>query len=302
MAEGISGRMECFCGCGRKVGFTSRGINKNGIKTEEAIANLKVTLNLLNDWCAAYEERGDTADIEATQPLVGTIEKMIDAGPQFSRHFSAAVHGAPLDLRESIDFKAEWLDWYKGSQELRPYWENVETQRAALESYRRAGKKGADGDAATGGDRLATGWHCFCGCGRSVPVEGSESNRGGKLMSREFSKWMKVIYFFKPMSNLEADHSTPFIQDGWPMWCALRDKCHAGDGPGKPLQEAVASWLISSSSMMHDLRDDPIFAVLKFDEFPESSPEEIEAWVKHGTTPEWAKAFEREVFETSEDA
>jgi hypothetical protein len=38
---------ECFCGCGRKVGITSRGMNKQGRRTVNLIALLRNTPRLL---------------------------------------------------------------------------------------------------------------------------------------------------------------------------------------------------------------------------------------------------------------
>ena len=82
---------ECFCGCGRKIGFGPRGMNKHGRRTAELIRTLE----------------DDVEPVESSAPLdpeipnetiVGRLREHITAGKEFEDAWRCAAHDEGDDL------------------------------------------------------------------------------------------------------------------------------------------------------------------------------------------------------------
>lgn len=101
---------ECFCGCGRKVKFTDRGLNAQGRHTLELVNNLSGARDHLAE--GPLVEGGDNT---------GVIDEMltpcIERGQMFVDLYSRAVHHEPLPgAREANRLRGEWTAWRKNSE------------------------------------------------------------------------------------------------------------------------------------------------------------------------------------------
>jgi hypothetical protein len=103
---------ECFCGCGRKVKFTDRGLNSQGRYTVELVGKLTSARERL--------EKGPLVEGGDNTPV---IERMltpaIDQGDEFAELFQAAVHHEPLPgPRQANQLRGEWRAWRKSNEPL----------------------------------------------------------------------------------------------------------------------------------------------------------------------------------------
>ncbi len=93
----------CFCGCGEKVRFTERGINKQGLRTVELLAKLE-------------HLRAAIGDLDSFHVLDSLIEK----GQDYQVEWTGLRHGrvvlSPADARA---FKREWENWGKRGMTLK---------------------------------------------------------------------------------------------------------------------------------------------------------------------------------------
>lgn len=96
---------KCFCGCGRKVGFMDRGINKQGRRTVELLEKLRGTR-------AMIEERGPLTDDGDISGMLEMFDGYIDQGEDYQRSWEDIVHnGSDLPPSEALAFKREWVAW-----------------------------------------------------------------------------------------------------------------------------------------------------------------------------------------------
>jgi hypothetical protein len=118
---------ECFCGCGRKVGITSRGMNKQGRRTVGLLAKLREARDMIERDLplATGRFRSANADdfqgLEMTDPEVRDameegvtelVENLIAQGEEWEQFWTDAVHGDYLPPpKEARAFKQEWEAW-----------------------------------------------------------------------------------------------------------------------------------------------------------------------------------------------
>ncbi|HEX6206096.1 MAG TPA: hypothetical protein VFZ29_09865 [Solirubrobacterales bacterium] len=104
---------DCFCGCGRKVKFGSRGMNRNGAGTVSLVRQLEETR-------AALEERGPLRPTGDNGPILATYDQRIEDGLAYADAWTDAVHNNGVDVgpRSAFAFKREWNSWGKDAQEF----------------------------------------------------------------------------------------------------------------------------------------------------------------------------------------
>lgn len=97
----------CFCGCGRKLGFMDRGMNKQGRRTVELLGKLAETR-------AMIEERGPLTENGDISGMLEMYDGFIAQGEEYKRHWEDIVHsGGDLPPSQALAFKREWLAWGK---------------------------------------------------------------------------------------------------------------------------------------------------------------------------------------------
>lgn len=94
---------KCFCGCGRKVGFTSRGMNKQGRRTVELLGKLRETR-------AVMEERGPLTEDGDISGMLEMFDGYIARGDSYERDWQDLLHSdGDLPPSEALAFKREWV-------------------------------------------------------------------------------------------------------------------------------------------------------------------------------------------------
>jgi hypothetical protein len=103
---------ECFCGCGRKVKFGGRGMNRNGAATASLVRQLEETQSVL-------EDRGPLRPYGDNGPMLVGYEEKIEDGSKYALAWQDAVHnGADVPPSTALAFKREWSAWGKNAQEF----------------------------------------------------------------------------------------------------------------------------------------------------------------------------------------
>lgn len=98
---------KCFCGCDRKVGFTDRGMNKQGHRTVELLEKTRAIR-------AIIEERGPLGEGGDVTGILKSYDKMIAEGEQYESDWADVLHsGGDMPPSQALAFKREWLDWGK---------------------------------------------------------------------------------------------------------------------------------------------------------------------------------------------
>lgn len=99
---------ECFCGCGRSIGFGSRGMNKNGRRTAELVEQLRTTDAML-------KQRGPLGQGGDAAPMLAGYEAKIDEGVNYELAWQDIVHSGAdgIPTRYALAFKREWSKWGK---------------------------------------------------------------------------------------------------------------------------------------------------------------------------------------------
>jgi hypothetical protein len=106
---------ECFCGCGRKVGITSRGMNKQGRRTVGLLAKLREAREKLDRdegaanpvflFDFAVHEGADERDPDSISRKMGEqLDELIEEGEEYEQIWINAVHGyvpPPSEAREA---------------------------------------------------------------------------------------------------------------------------------------------------------------------------------------------------------
>jgi hypothetical protein len=98
---------DCFCGCGRKVGLTTRGMNKQGRRTVELLDKLRAAREKL-------EREGPAVEGGDSGPLIARLGEMIEEGEEYEGFWTYAVHGGELPPPSEVrPFKRAWVEWGK---------------------------------------------------------------------------------------------------------------------------------------------------------------------------------------------
>lgn len=97
---------ECFCGCGRKVKFGRRGMNRNGAATKSLLAELCEVREAIEQ-AGPLGEGGDPTDV------LRTYDEMIEAGTEYETAWQAVMHGEVPNNppSQTLAFKREWSTW-----------------------------------------------------------------------------------------------------------------------------------------------------------------------------------------------
>jgi hypothetical protein len=103
---------ECFCGCGRKLGFGNRGMNRNGRATASLVEQLEATK-------AVIEQRGPLTPGGDNAEMLESYERKIERGIEFREAWLDALHNGPGDIppRNALAFKREWSAWGKDAKD-----------------------------------------------------------------------------------------------------------------------------------------------------------------------------------------
>ena len=130
----------CFCGCGRKMGFGSRGINKNGQATHDRIESLRSLLDLYVYAREISDDRGDVENVESSAEVLADLEDLRTTGEEYEAIWTDAAHGIFTGTRNSATLKAEWKDWLSATTMWEPYYSNPEGLRRRLDHYKKTGE------------------------------------------------------------------------------------------------------------------------------------------------------------------
>lgn len=120
---------ECFCGCGLKVRFGRRGMNKNARRTDDLAAKLRSTRSEVQHQKAA-------ADSDP-QPLLAWLGELIVEGDNYRRFWIDAVNGDhPQTAGAALEAKRQWNAWVKKSLQMTTLLSlPAETQRRIIDSW-----------------------------------------------------------------------------------------------------------------------------------------------------------------------
>lgn len=100
----------CFCGCGRRVGFGSRGMNKNGARTLDVVARLRDERDYTLAEGPAIEGGANPGDWQEAMDRLGAF---IEQGEDFVDFWRDCIHGEELPPPgEAQRIKRNWIDWY----------------------------------------------------------------------------------------------------------------------------------------------------------------------------------------------
>ncbi len=103
---------KCFCGCGRKIGFMDRGMNKQGRRTVDLLGKLRETR-------ATIEERGPLDEGGDITALLERYDELIAEGERYEHDWQDLIHsGADLPPSQALAFKREWTDWGKTGMQM----------------------------------------------------------------------------------------------------------------------------------------------------------------------------------------
>jgi hypothetical protein len=91
----------CFCGCGEQVGFTDRGINKQGHRTLELLAKLE-------------HVQSNIGQLDSHHAL----DSLIEEGEDYAAEWTALRHGETVARGEARAFKRQWENWGKRGMTL----------------------------------------------------------------------------------------------------------------------------------------------------------------------------------------
>jgi hypothetical protein len=117
---------ECFCGCGRKIGFGSRGMNKQGRRTVGLLAKLReartrvdrdeslIDPALLVGIASQFSEVDPNDPESMTQGIRKLLDQLIEGGQEFEGFWTAAVHDDLLPPpQEARAIRKDWEAWGK---------------------------------------------------------------------------------------------------------------------------------------------------------------------------------------------
>lgn len=112
---------ECFCGCGRRVRFTDRGLNRQGRGTTKLVEKMRITRALV-------EERGPLGEDGDVAPLLKSFDSKIADGERYAAAWVEVLHDeTTVSASEAMNFKREWLRWYKAAAAMDDF-ANLEPQ------------------------------------------------------------------------------------------------------------------------------------------------------------------------------
>jgi hypothetical protein len=98
---------ECFCGCGQKVGLTSRGFNKQGRRTVGLLAKLREARAVVVEQQPSPEQKDERVQERALEML----DELIANGEEYEQFWADAVHGYLPPMGEAKQIKREWESW-----------------------------------------------------------------------------------------------------------------------------------------------------------------------------------------------
>ena len=120
----MSKRNECFCGCGEKIGFTKRGVNKQGRRTVEQLEKLR-----------GIEERTERlrsvegAEYQAAcDELLGVVRFLIQEGEDYESDWKNIVHFDYVPVEGIMNFKRSWNEWGRATFTLAPLYKSEDDQ------------------------------------------------------------------------------------------------------------------------------------------------------------------------------
>jgi hypothetical protein len=116
----IPDKGECFCGCGERIGFTSRGVNKQGRRTVEQLKKLRT-----------IEERTkrlrSTEGVEfqaASDEFLEALRYLIIQGEGYESDWEDIVHFDHVPVEGIMNFKRSWNEWGRATFTLAPIYKS----------------------------------------------------------------------------------------------------------------------------------------------------------------------------------
>ncbi|MGB7588183.1 MAG: hypothetical protein WBM00_05695 [Solirubrobacterales bacterium] len=101
---------KCFCGCGRRVGLFSVGLNRQGRKTAGLIEELRTTRGELE----AYGRQRGRKDIG---PVLREYDEMIDEGDRYARNWASLMHSyGTTPSSQDRAFMNDWAKWKRAAR------------------------------------------------------------------------------------------------------------------------------------------------------------------------------------------
>lgn len=120
----MSRKSECFCGCGQRVGFTQRGVNKQGRRTLEQLEKLRGIETRTEGLRAA----GDSEFEAATDRFLGVLRLLIGEGEGYVSAWKDIVH-FDINPDEGIfNFKSAWNAWGRATFAFAPVYKSQDDQ------------------------------------------------------------------------------------------------------------------------------------------------------------------------------
>lgn len=134
---------------------------------------------------------------------------------------------------------------------------------------------------------------CFCGCGRR-PESSAElaANLLGWEMNEQLNPFIKQSILLDLMAP-ERDRANEenFLRDGKTYWVALQFEAH-GEAPGDKFnRKAAKHWIKFAKKMFRKTGSGGLVEAM---DFPDSSAEEIAAWLLLEENPAWVADVEAE--------
>lgn len=110
---------ECNCGCGRKIGFGGRGMNKNIRRTDDLVTELRDGRDGFAGVVAGADaETVATADAEPRE-LLDQLDDLIHEGESYRDFWVEATHGDyPRDPSAALAMKRDWNAWTRSAPAL----------------------------------------------------------------------------------------------------------------------------------------------------------------------------------------
>lgn len=110
----------CNCGCGRKVGFGRRGMNKNIRRTDDLIQKLRDERDAFATLVVGAE--GSTVLTESDHgpmELLGRLDHELTKGEAHRDFWVEATHGDyPRDASTALAIKRDWNAWTRTALSL----------------------------------------------------------------------------------------------------------------------------------------------------------------------------------------
>jgi len=103
----ISQVAKCYCGCGRKVGLSDRGLNKQGRRAVKLVGRLRAARR-------ETAERGPLTEGGEVEPLLESLDELIEEGEGWENFWANCIHDDTFVLIPAEDrreAKAEWVKW-----------------------------------------------------------------------------------------------------------------------------------------------------------------------------------------------